>query len=126
LCRLSWWRHRCAILHWPLRRGRRLGGDEGVLPAVVVADGKVLPIPLLPVALQPALWDRAYEGALAGMVEMVWGSMLEAAGRVRVGWESAHGVVVGEWICLLGVRARMLQYWLITCCHRKFLAGKGV
>jgi hypothetical protein len=36
------------------------------------------------VALKPALWDRPYEGALAGVVEMVWGSMFEAAGRVRV------------------------------------------
>jgi hypothetical protein len=38
------------------------------------------------VALQPALWDGPYEGALAGVVEMVWGSMFEAPGRVRVEW----------------------------------------
>src|SRR4051812_3569859 len=100
LCCLHWWCHRCAVLYWPFRCRCRLGGDEGVLPAVVVADRKVLPIPLLPVALQPALWNGPYKGALAGVVEMVWGSMLEAAGCVRVGWESAHGVgivLVGEW-----------------------------
>jgi hypothetical protein len=114
-------------LYWPFRRGCRLGGDEGVLPAVVVADRKVLPIPLLPVTLQPALWDGPYEGALAGVVEMVWGSMLEAAGRVRVGWESTHGVVVvGEWVFVLGMRTRVLRCWRITCCHRGLLAGSSV
>jgi hypothetical protein len=47
-------------------------------------------------ALQPALWYGSHKGALAGMVEMVWGSMLEAVGRVRVGWESTHcGCVYG-------------------------------
>jgi hypothetical protein len=41
-------------------------------------------------ALEPALRDGPYEGALAGVVEMVWGSMFEAAGRVRIGWELVH------------------------------------
>ena len=55
-----------------------------------------MPIPLLPVALQPALWDGSHKGALAGVVEMFRGSMFEAAGRIGVGWEPAHGgVVVG-------------------------------
>lgn len=54
-------------------------------------------------ALQPALWDRPYKGALAGVVEMFRGSMFEAAGRVRVAWESTHDVgVVG----MLVMRAR--------------------
>lgn len=41
-------------------------------------------------ALEPALWDGPYEGALAGVVEMVWGSMFEAAGRIRIGRELVH------------------------------------
>ena len=75
---------------WPLWCGCRLGGDEGVLPAVVTADGQILLVPLLPMALQPAFWDWPYEGALAGVVEMVWGSMFEAAGRIRIGRELVH------------------------------------
>ena len=65
-----------------------------------------MPIPLLPMALQPAFWDGPYKGALAGVVEMFRGSMFKAAGRVRVGGESTHGggVVVG----ILGIRARVL------------------
>lgn len=92
-------------MSWPLRCWCRLGGNESVLPAAVVANRKVLPIPLLPMALQPALWDGPYKGALAGVVEMLRGSMLEAAGRVRVGGESTHGVVTGSWwrclVCVL-------------------------
>ena len=49
-------------------------------------------------ALQPAFWDGPYKGALAGVVEMFRGSMLEAAGRVGVGWEeSTHGDAVMLW-----------------------------
>lgn len=99
------WYHRCAILSWPLWCWCRLGGDESVLPAFALADGKVLPIPLLPVALQPAFWDGPYKGALAGVVEMFRGSMFKAAGRVRVGGESTHGGVV---VSILGMRARVL------------------
>ena len=66
-------------------------------------------------ALQPALWDGPYKGALAGVVEMFRGSVLEAAGRVGVGGELTHGVVV---VGMLGMRARVLVYWRITCCHR--------
>jgi len=40
--------------------------------------------------LEPALRNGPYEGALAGVVEMVWGSMFEAAGRIRIGRESVH------------------------------------
>jgi hypothetical protein len=78
------------------------------LPAVVVTDRKVLPIPLLPMALQPALWDGPYKGALAGVVEMFWGSMFKAACRIGVGGEATHGIVV---LGMLGMRARVP----ITC-----------
>ena len=77
-------------MSWCLNYGCWLRGDEGVLPAVVAADGQILLIPLLPMALEPALWDGPYEGALAGMVEMVWGSMFEAAGRIRIGRQLVH------------------------------------
>jgi hypothetical protein len=53
-------------------------------------------------ALQPALWDRPYKEALAGVVEMFRGSMFEAVGRIGVGGESTHGVVVLD---MLGMRA---------------------
>ena len=59
-------------------------------------------------ALQPALWDGPYKGALAGVVEMFRGSMFKAAGRIGVGGESTHGVAV---IVMLCMRARVL----ITC-----------
>lgn len=42
-------------------------------------------------ALQPAFGDGPDEGALRGVVDMVWGRVLESAGRVGVGGESAHG-----------------------------------
>ena len=56
-------------------------------------------------ALQPALWDGPYKGALAGVVEMFRGSMFKAAGRVRVGGEATQGGVV---VAILGMRARVL------------------
>lgn len=59
-------------------------------------------------ALQPALWNGPYKGALAGVVEMFRGSMFKAASRIGVGGESTHGVVL---MGMLGMRARVL----ITC-----------
>lgn len=74
---------------WPHALVGDLRGDEGVL-ATVVANGQVLLVPMLPVALQPAVRDGSDESALAGLVQVIWGSMRETAGRIRVRRESAH------------------------------------
>lgn len=86
----------------------RLSGDEGILPAVA-ANGQILLVPLPPMALQPAIRNGSNEGTLAGVMQVVRGSMFEAAGRVRVGGESIHGdigyamLLRGEWLGVYGM-----------------------
>jgi len=41
-------------------------------------------VPLLAMALEPAFWDRADEGAEGGRVKVLGGGVFEAAGGVRV------------------------------------------
>ena len=92
-----------------------MGSDEGVLSAFVAPKRQILLIPLLPMALQPAFWDGPYKGALAGVVEMVWGSMFKTAGRVRVGRKLAHGIAAkGVYLVCVLLSFRMPSYHMFS------------
>ena len=102
-----------------------MGSDECVLSAFVAPDRQILPVPLLPMALKPGFWYGPYKGALAGVVEMVWGSMFKTAGRVGVGRKSAHGIA-SEWVYVVYACCCPAGCRCITCSQRGSISEESV